>query len=293
MYRSLDIHYGLTLGLAVVAAGFLMRVFIVLHDCGHGSFLRSRRWNDAFGFLGGVLSFTPYHYWRHTHAIHHATSGNLDRRGVGDIWTMTMREYKEASPWRRLRFRLYRNPFCLFLVGPVYVFLIKNRFASAQFGWRWQRSVLWANLAMLGVGAALSLAWEVQSYLLIQLPVLTISTAFGVWLFYVQHQFEGVTWERQPHWDHFTTAMRGSSYYELPKILQWFSGNIGFHHIHHLSPRIPNYKLERCHKEMPLLKQVTVIRFWESLKLASLKLWDEEQQRLVGFSHLRSLQSER
>jgi len=282
MVRSLEISYGLTLGLAVLAAGFLVRVFIVLHDCGHGSFLRSRRWNDAFGFVGGVLSFTPYHYWRHTHAIHHATAGNLDRRGVGDIWTMTMREYREASPWCRLRFRLYRNPFCLFLVGPVFVVLIKNRFAGAKFGWRWQRSVLWANLAMLGLGVALSLALGVQSYVLIQLPVLIFSTAFGVWLFYVQHQFEGVSWQRQQHWDHFTTAMRGSSYYALPKVLQWFSGNIGFHHIHHLSPRIPNYFLERCHRENPLLQKATKLRLFTSLRSIRYRVWDEERNRLVG-----------
>ena len=282
MYESLDISYGLTLALALLAAGFLMRVFIVLHDCAHGSFLRSRRWNDVFGFVGGVLSLTPYHYWRHTHVIHHATSGNLDRRGTGDIWTMTMREYREASLWRRLQFRFYRNPICLFVIGPVYVVLIKNRFAGAHFGWRWQRSVLWANLAMLGLGAALSLAGGFQDYLRIQLPVLTLATAFGVWLFYVQHQFEGVSWERQPHWDHFTAAMRGSSYYELPKLLQWFSGNIGFHHIHHLSPRIPNYFLERCHRENPLLQKATKLRFLTSLRTIRLRVWDEERNRLVG-----------
>ena len=285
MYFSLGVSYWLTLALAVVAAGFLMRVFIVLHDCGHGSFLQSRRWSDFLGFVAGVLSFTPYHYWRHTHAIHHATVGNLDRRGVGDIWTMTMREYQESSLWRRLRFRLYRNPVILFLFGPAFTFILKYRFASPQSGWRWQRSVLLSNLAMLGVAVLLSLLLGFSAYLRIQLPIISIAAAIGVWLFYVQHQFDGVCWQEQADWDHFTTAMHGSSFYSLPRILQWFSGNIGYHHIHHLSPRIPNYFLERCHRENALMRQATTLGLWASLRTIRFRVWDEERRRLVGLGN--------
>lgn len=282
MYWSLEVSYGLTLGLAVVAAGFLLRVFIMCHDCGHRSFFKSRRRNDALGFVSGVLTFTPFHYWRHTHDIHHATAGNLDRRGVGDIWTMTVREYRESSRWRRLQFRLYRNPFVLFFLAPLFVFLIKYRFAALRAGWRWHRSVLWSNLALLLTAAVLSAAMGLKAYLLIQLPVLGISAVAGIWLFYVQHQFDGVYWERSERWDHFTTAMKGSSFYKLPRVLQWFSGNIGFHHIHHLNPRIPNYHLERCHRENPLFHKVKTLRLWASLRTIRYRLWDEEQQKLVG-----------
>ena len=282
MFRSLGISYWLTLGLAVVAAGVLLRVFIMCHDCGHRSFFKSRRANDLLGFVGGVLTFTPYHYWRHQHDIHHATSGNLDRRGVGDIWTMTVREYRESSRWRRLHFRLYRNPFILFLIGPLFVFLFKHRFAKRGAGWRWHRSVLWSNLAMLGLAVAVSALIGPKAYLLIQLPVISIAAVAGVWLFYVQHQFEGVYWERQAEWDQFASAMRGSSFYKLPRLLQWFSGNIGFHHIHHLSPRIPNYFLEKCHRENPPFQAVKALHLWGSLKTMRYRLWDEERQKLVG-----------
>ena len=282
MIWSLGISYWITLGLILIAAGFLARVFIILHDCGHGSFFKSRRKNDIVGFISGVLSFTPYHYWRYNHAIHHATAGNLDRRGVGDIWTLTVREYQESTPWRRFRYRFYRNPLILFVVGPVLVFLGKQRFASYKAGWRWHRSVLLSNLAMLGVAVGMSAIIGVKAYLLIQLPIICISAIAGVWLFYVQHQFESVYWERQANWDHYATAMEGSSFYKLPKLLQWFSGNIGFHHIHHLSPRIPNYFLEKCHRENPLLQNVTVLPLRESLKSIRYRLWDEERQKLVG-----------
>jgi omega-6 fatty acid desaturase (delta-12 desaturase) len=282
MVASLGVSYWLTLGLAAVAAGFLLRVFIMMHDCGHGSFFKGRRWNDLLGFICGVLTFTPYHYWRHTHAIHHATAGNLDKRGVGDIWTMTVREY-EAAPWRtRFTYRVYRNPLVIFVVGPAVMFLIKNRFASRGAGWRWQRSVLFSNLAIFALAslAVLILGWK--SYLLIQVPIMVMAATAGVWLFYVQHQFEGVYWERQQNWDYFTTAMQGSSFYKLPRLLQWFSGNIGFHHIHHLSPSIPNYHLEKCHRENSLLQQAKTLSLWSSLKSARYRLWDEERGELVG-----------
>ena len=282
MYLSLEVSYWLTLGLAVVAAGFLARIFIVFHDCGHGSFFGSRRWNDVLGYVSGILTFTPYHYWRHSHSIHHATAGNLDRRGVGDIWTMTVREYAQASLWLRLRYRFYRSPVVLFLLGPVYVFIVEQRVASFKAGWRWQQSVQWTNLGILVMAVGVSALIGVKAYLLIQLPIISVAAIVGVWLFYVQHQFDGVYWERRPSWDYFTTAMKGSSFYKLPRILQWFSGNIGFHHTHHLSPRIPNYLLEKCHRENPIFHQVTVLRLRESLKTIRYRLWDEERQQLVG-----------
>jgi omega-6 fatty acid desaturase (delta-12 desaturase) len=282
MFRSLEISYWITLGICVIASGLHIRIFIIFHDCGHGSFFRSRKANDVLGFITGVMTFTPYAYWRHCHAIHHATAGNLDRRGTGDIWTITVREYQALSRWHRLLFRLYRNPIVLFLLGPMFLFLIRHRFASRGAGWRWHLSVIWTNLALLGVAVALSLVMGIRAYLMIQLPVMLITGVIGVWLFYVQHQFEGVYWERQAAWDYVAVALRGSSFYKLPKVLQWFSGSIGFHHIHHLSPRIPNYLLERCHRENPIFQNVKALRLWESLKTLRLRVWDEEQRKLVG-----------
>jgi omega-6 fatty acid desaturase (delta-12 desaturase) len=282
MYRSLEISYWITAALAIVASGFLARIFIMLHDCGHGSFFKSKRANDCLGFIAGVLSFTPYHYWRYQHAIHHATVGNLDRRGTGDIWTLTVREYREAPLRRRLRYRLYRNPFVLIVLGALFTFLVKHRLAHPKHGWRWQRSVLWSNLGLLVMMAVGSLLMGFKTYMLLQIPVMSLAAAVGVWLFYVQHQFEGVHWEREGRCDFFTTAMEGSSFYQLPRVLQWFSGNIGFHHIHHLSPRIPNYRLEDCHFENPSLQRVKTLSLWSSLRALRYRLWDEERRQLVS-----------
>jgi omega-6 fatty acid desaturase (delta-12 desaturase) len=282
MCLSLDVSYWITLALSVVAAGLYTRLFIIFHDCGHGSFLRSRRANDLIGFAFGVLTFTPYGYWRHLHAIHHATAGNLDRRGTGDIWTLTVREYRESSRWRRLRFRFYRNPFVLLLLAPAYLFLINHRFAARGAGRRWHVSVLWTNLGILGIAVGLSLLIGVRGYLMIQLPVVLIAGTFGVWLFYVQHQFEGVYWSREKSWDYVQAALRGSTFYRLPGLLRWFSGNIGFHHVHHLSPRVPNYFLDKCHRDTPLLQRVRVLGLLESLRSLHLRAWDEERRKLVG-----------
>jgi omega-6 fatty acid desaturase (delta-12 desaturase) len=280
---TLGVSLPLTIGLIILAAGFLIRLFIIFHDCGHGSFLPSRRANDLVGYLTGILTFTPYFYWRHTHAIHHATSGNLDRRGVGDIWTMTVAEYRAASPYTRFRFRAVRNPFVLFTVGPAHMSLVANRFAGPWAGWRWHRSVLLANLGLVGLVLFAGLLVGFKTYLLVQIPILFLAWVAGMWLFYVQHQFEGVVWKRSPQWDYVTTSLRGSSYYRLPRVLQWFSGNIGFHHIHHLGPRIPNYHLERCHRENAMFQNVTTLRLRNSLRSLRLRLWDEERGRLVGF----------
>jgi omega-6 fatty acid desaturase (delta-12 desaturase) len=292
MIWTLSMSYWITLALAVVASGFLVRVFIIFHDCGHGSFFRSRRANRLAEFVTGVLTFTPYRHWRHKHALHHATSGDLDRRGDGEIWTLTVQEYLEASRWKRLAYRLARNPFVLFGVAPLYVFLVQERFPSRTFGKRERRGVHWTNAALLAIVTVMSLTIGIKAYLLIQLPVAMFAATAGVWLFYVQHQFEDVQWKRRGEWDYAEAALHGSSYYELPRILQWFTGNIGFHHIHHLSPAIPNYNLESCHRENPEFQEVKAVTLWSSMKAFSFRLWDEQQQRLVSFGQLRTIRRE-
>jgi omega-6 fatty acid desaturase (delta-12 desaturase) len=289
MYLSLEISYWLTLALSIPAAGFLMRVFIIFHDCCHGSFFKSRRGNNVLGAICGILTFTPYHRWRQEHSVHHATAGNLDRRGVGDVWTLTVREYLALSAWKRLEYRLFRHPLVMFGVGPFFVFVISQRFARGVSGKRERYSVYWTNLAVLGIVALISVSIGIKAFILVQLPIIMIGAGAGVWLFYVQHQFEGVYWERHASWDYEAAAIKGSSFYELPRVLQWFTGNIGFHHIHHLSPRIPNYYLERCHRENPMFQVVKPITLLSSLKSLELRLWDEEQRQLVGFGHLKTL----
>src|SRR5882724_8170739 len=248
IYLSLAVSWWLVVPLAILAGAFLVRIFIIHHDCGHGSFLKSRKANQRLGFITGALAFTPHQHWRWEHALHHASSGDLDRRGTGDIWTLTVQEYLESSGWKRFAYRLARNPFVLFVLAPLFVLLIKHRFAKADASQRERDSVYWTNLTILGFAVALSLVFGIKAYLVIQLTVLLVAGSAGFWLFYVQHQFEGVYWERREEWDYAAAALQGSSFYKLPRILQWFSGNIGYHHIHHLSPRIPNYHLEKCHE---------------------------------------------
>jgi omega-6 fatty acid desaturase (delta-12 desaturase) len=293
MYLSLDLSYCLTGALALLTAGFQVRVFIIFHDCGHGSFFKSKRANHVLGFITGVLSFTPYYHWRWEHALHHATSGDLDRRGAGDMWTLTVQEYLEASRWQRFSYRLARNPLILFVLAPVFLFAVKQRFASSKAPPRERRSVYWTNLAVLAMVTGLSYLLGFKTYLLLQVGVFSVAGSAGVWLFYVQHQFEGVYWERRPEWDYCTAALQGSSFYKLPKILQWFSGNIGFHHIHHLSPRIPNYNLEKCHQAEPLFQTVKPVTLFSSFKALTFRLWDEERRRLVGYSQIRILRRQR
>lgn len=288
MIWSLDVSCWLTLAFAGAAAGFLIRIFIIFHDCAHGSFFRSQRANDFWGFVTGVLTFTPYHQWRHKHVLHHATSGDLDRRGTGDIWTMTVREYLDASRLKRFRYRLFRNPFVLFVVVPSYLFLIHQRFPSRGVTRPARLGVHWTNGALLAIGVAMSMTVGIHAYLLIQIPVVMITGTVGLWLFYVQHQFEGAYWKRRESWGFEDSALKGSSFYKLPRILQWFSGNIGFHHIHHLSPRIPNYSLERCHKSDPAFQSVRPITLLSSLRAAGYRLWDEQRGRLIGYRQLPS-----
>jgi len=291
MLRSLEISYVLALLLAIPAAGLLVRLFIIQHDCGHGSFFPSRRANNALGFLLGVVTLTPYHYWRRTHAIHHATSGNLDRRELGQVTTLTVREYLALPRWRRLLYRLYRNPLVLLVVGPAYQFLVKHRLPfDAPRSWRKEwTSILWTNLALAAVLAVISQTVGLSRFLMVALPVLLIAGAVGVWLFYVQHQFEDTYWEGPERWDFHAAGIEGSSFYDLPAIAHWFTGNIGYHHIHHLSSLIPNYRLRECMEKTPELQHVTRLTLRQSLRCLRLKLWDEEGRKLVGFRHLRTL----
>ena len=293
MDRSLTVSYWLTLALAILAGLFLVRIFIVFHDCGHGSYFKSRLANDIVGFITGVLTLTPYYHWRWEHSIHHASAGGLDRRGTGDVWTMTVEEYLKAPRWERFAYRLARNPFVLFGLAPIYMFIIEQRVYSSKASARERWSVIWMNVAMLAVGAALSWWMGVAAYVLIQLVIVMVGGGLGVWMFYVQHQFEDVYWERDADWDFTAAALQGSSFYKLPKVLQWFSGNIGFHHIHHLSPRIPNYNLERCHEADPLFRDVKPLTLLSSLKSLTFRLFDEQRGKLVGFRHLRTLRKRR
>ena len=288
-YLSLAVSWWITVPLAVLAGGFLVRVFIIHHDCGHGSFFKSRMANDVLGFITGVLTFTPYYQWRGEHALHHSTAGDLDRRGTGDVWTLTVQEYLESSRWNRFLYRLARNPVVLFVIAPLFLFIVKHRFTSPKATRRERHSVYWTNLAVLALATGLSLIFGLKAYLVIQLTAMLVAGSAGVWLFYVQHQFEGVYWERRGAWDYTAAALQGSSFYKLPKVLQWFSGNIGFHHIHHLSSRIPNYNLEKCHDANPLFQSVKAVTLFPSLKSFTFRLWDEPRKKLVGYGHLRLL----
>ena len=286
MYLSLDISYWITLALAFLAAGFLVRMFIIFHDCGHGSFFRTKKANKIVGTILGSLVFTPYERWHNDHAVHHTTVGNLDKRGRGDVWTLTAEEYSELSKRERLIYRLYRNPFILFGIGPFMLFVVWFRFTRKKLNPVEKRSVYITNLILLVyiTGLVLLIGWK--AFLLIQLPVIYIATLAGVWLFYLQHQFEDVIWLRQDEWDYKKMALEGSSYLKFPRILQWFSGNIGFHHIHHLSPRIPNYNLQRCHFENEMFHNIKPVTFMPSIRTIGLSLWDESRGRLIRFRHL-------
>jgi acyl-lipid omega-6 desaturase (Delta-12 desaturase) len=283
----------LALILSIPAAGFILRLFMIQHDCGHRAFFKTPWINDWIGRIMGIFTLTPYDCWRKEHAIHHATSGDLDRRGIGAIETLTVAEYRALSPLKRFGYRLYRNPLVLFVVGPFFVFFLQQRLPIGLMkeGWRPWVSAMGTNLgiaaavcAMLWLGG-----WEMLAF--VYGPSLLLASSIGVWLFYVQHQFEDTYWARRPKWDHTESALHGSSHYDLPPVLRWITGNIGVHHVHHVSSRIPFYRLQTVLKDHPRLKNVGRIRLLESIRLAGLALWDEAGQRLVSFGHVRKLQA--
>ena len=287
MYYSLRISYWLTLALAVPTAGFMVRLFIQFHDAGHGSFFPSRKANDLWGVITGVLTYTPYYHWRHTHAVHHASAGNLDKRGVGDVVTYTVDEWLAMPPLQRFGYRLYRNPFVLLGLGSLYTFLIGNRFYRGEVSERSCNSIVTTNFFIFLMVLTLVMVMGLRNFLLIQLPIAWLGGIFGVWMFYVQHQFDGVYWERQEDWDYLTAALDGSSYYKLPKLLQWFTGNIGIHHVHHLNPRIPNYNLQACVEADPIF-QVEPLTLASSLRCLKFRLYDETNSKLVGFREIKA-----
>lgn len=286
MALSLNVGYWLTLLLSVFAAGFLVRIFIIQHDCGHGSFFKKRKPNDVIGTICSLFTLTPYKFWRKSHSIHHAHHAELEERGIGDVWTLTVEEYKNAPRWKRVVYRIFRNPFFLFGLAPTLNFVLLARLPlGGHSDWRngERASVWWTNLAVAGWVAAASALIGFVPVILIMLPTIAIASSVGTWLFYVQHQFEDTYWEHTPQWDYTLAALEGSSYYQLPRVLQWFTGNIGFHHIHHLSPRIPNYYLQQCHEQNPTLQRVVHLTLKDSFRTMWLTLWHEKQRRLVSF----------
>src|SRR5215218_8363023 len=284
MYLALDVSYLLVLALAIPAAGFVLRTYIVFHDCAHGSFLPSKRANAWLGVALGLVVYAPFVSWRHSHAVHHATAGDLDRRGVGDVLTLTVVEYR-GSPWRRrLGYRLFRIPFVMFGLGPIYGLLLEPRLVSRSARPRLRRSVIATNIALAALVGALCWLVGWREYLLVQMPTALLAGAAGVWLFYVQHQFEDTYWQSAGDWSYADAALQGSSYLRLPKVLQFLTGNIGFHHVHHLSTRIPNYNLQRAHDRNPIFHDVPTLSLWDGLRAVRLKLWDEGRGRLVSFA---------
>lgn len=284
-YRLLEVSYALTVLVAIPASFLLIRLFIFQHDCGHGSFFPSRRANDIVGSVIGVVMLTPYHYWRKTHAIHHATHGDLERREFGDIQTISVREYKARSRWGKLRYRLYRNLFVLLVIGPTYQFIFKHRLpldAPRKWTREWA-SILWTDAALAAVALVAWQTFGLAELVIVHGTIMVITGAIGIWLFYVQHQFEDTYWESTENWDFHRAGLEGSSMYDLPRVLHWLTGNIGYHHIHHIASHIPNYNLRRAYEENPELQRVTRLSLLESLRCARLKLWDEDRRRLVTF----------
>jgi len=291
--RSLEVGYWLTLLVAIPAAGFMMRLFMIQHDCGHGSFFHSRAARDWVGRCIGLVLLTPYDYWKRTHAYHHAHSGDLDFRGFGDVDTFTVREYLSWPKWQRIRYRLYRHPLVLFGLAPFYQFIIKHRYpGDIPKDWKqaWA-SVWWTNAAIVGVLVLMWATIGIGNFLLVQLPITMIASTVGIWMFYVQHQYEDTYWHWHENWDYYDASLQGSSYLVLPKPLQWLTASIGVHHVHHMSARIPNYKLQQVHDENPEFHVVNRVRFRDTLKLINLALWDEDSRKLIRFKDLRKVRA--
>lgn len=295
MLYSFQSLYWLTLLLTPIAAGLLVRIFIIQHDCGHGSFFTKRVWNNRLGRALSLLTWTPYDFWRKTHNLHHASSGNLDSRGFGSIETVTVKEFAAMTARQRFWYRVYRNPFVMMLAGtPLFILLVQRVPLAEPFSFVevakkvsfssiW-KSVMGLNLALLLFYGTLGFVFGFGPVLTMYIPVVALTALIGGWLFYIQHQFEDAHWEHGKDWDYHEAAVMGSSYYDLPKILQWFSGNIGLHHIHHLNAKIPNYRLQECLDAHPDLQTLNRITFWESLKYARLALWDEDKKKMVTFA---------
>jgi acyl-lipid omega-6 desaturase (Delta-12 desaturase) len=291
MYLALDVSYLLVLAIAVPTAGFLLRTYIIFHDCAHGSFLPSKRANVWLGVALGLVVYHPFLSWRHSHAVHHATAGDLDRRGVGDVLTLTVAEY-QASPWRRrLGYWLFRHPLVMFGIGPIWALMVQPRLVGPSARPRIRRSVIATNIALAALVGAICLLVGWREYLLVQMPTALLAGSAGVWLFYVQHQFEDTYWQSADDWSYADAALQGSSYLKLPKLLQFFTGNIGLHHVHHLSTRIPNYNLQRAHDRNPIFHDVPTLSLWDGLRAVRLKLWDEDRGRLVTFAEARATRS--
>ena len=288
-YKSLSVSYWLSLVPSVIAAGFLTRIFIIFHDCTHHSFFKSRRANRIVGTAMGVLTIFPFDQWGHEHSVHHATSGNLDKRGTGDIWTLTVDEYLAAPIRLRLAYRFYRNPFVMFGLGPIYVFLLKNRFNRKGAKKKERMNTYLTNVLIVALIGLLCWAVGWQSFLLVQASIFMISSSVGIWLFYVQHTFEDSYFEEDKEWEYVKAAVEGSSFYKLPKLLQFLTGNIGYHHVHHLSPRVPNYKLEEAHNNTVPLQNVPTITLASSLRSLRFRLWDEEKKNFVSFKDVKFL----
>jgi omega-6 fatty acid desaturase (delta-12 desaturase) len=287
IYLTLGVSVLLTLALAIPAAGFLVRTFIVFHDCGHGSMLPSKRGNAYLGALLGLFVLAPYGRWRHDHAVHHATSGDLERRGVGDVLTLTVAEYRARSPRGRLAYRLIRNPVVMFGLGPVFAMIVGPRLVARGARPRMRNSVLATDAALAAVVGGLCWLMGWQQFLIVWAPSALLAGSVGIWLFYVQHQFEDAYWQDAAGWTYADAALRGSSYLKLPKVLQFFTGNIGLHHVHHLNARIPNYNLQAAHDNNPILHDVPTLSLWDGLRAVTLKLWDEDSGKLVTFAQVR------
>ncbi|MCB1493510.1 MAG: fatty acid desaturase [Rhodobiaceae bacterium] len=290
MFATVHVGIWLTLALAIPAAGFLLRLFMIQHDCGHGSFFRQRHLNDWVGRIIGVLTLTPYGFWSRAHAMHHASSGNLERRGHGDIATLTVDEYKACSTWGKLRYRLYRQPLVMFGLGPAYLFFLQHRLPIGfmRQGWQPWLSTMGTNVAIVLLAAGVIWLAGLKAYLVAYLPVALIAASIGVWLFYIQHQFEETSWDGTETWNWHEAALRGSSHFDLPWLLRWFTANIGIHHVHHLASRIPFYRLQNVLRDHPELRDVSRMTLWQSFGCLRLSLWDETQRRLVSFRDARS-----
>ncbi|MCU9614227.1 fatty acid desaturase [Caldibacillus lycopersici] len=289
-YQSLSISIWLSLVLSVIAAGFVVRIFIIFHDCTHMSFFKNKKANKIVGTITGIITHFAFEKWKRDHTIHHATSSNLDKRGTGDVWVMTVEEYISASPMLRLGYRFYRNPIVMFGFGPLYLFLLQNRFNRRGAKLKERLNTYLINVSIAGIYTLLIMTIGWQAFLIVQLPIMLVAGSLGVWLFYIQHTFEDSYFENEEEWDYVKAAVEGSSYYKLPKVLEWITGSIGYHHVHHLAPRIPNYHLEKAHESTPPLQKATTITLSSSLKSIRFRLYDEANKMFISFKEFQELE---